>query len=122
MIRTNKPSCYISIKTIYRQVFNKEFSTDKIINLDGEIWKEIDETDGKYFVSNKGRIKSYCGHTARILKNEILHGYSYVCICGKKERVHRLVASAFIYNDKPKEKNTVHHIDGNTQNNNSNNL
>ena len=38
------------------------------ITVKKEEWKEIPNTGGRYFVSNCGRIKSYCGYTAIILK------------------------------------------------------
>lgn len=49
-------------------VYNKEFCIDNIENLKDEEWKPIIETDGLYFVSNKGRIKSYHDYKAKILK------------------------------------------------------
>lgn len=47
-----------TIKSIYREVYNKEYCIDLIEDLDGEQWKPIDDT-GKYFISNLGRVKSY---------------------------------------------------------------
>lgn len=49
-------------------MFHKEFAVDNIIDLDGEIWKDIDGTQGRYKVSNKGRIKSLSDYETRILK------------------------------------------------------
>ena len=112
----------ISLKSLYKQVYNKEYSNDSIQNINGEIWEEIPNTNGKYFISTCGRVKSYCGYTARILSPLIQNGYCYVQIGNKKHRIHRIVASVFIPNDNPKEKNTVHHINRNTQDNNINNL
>lgn len=45
-----------------------EFCIDEIENLSGEEWKPIENTDNKYFISNYGRVKSYCGYNAIVLK------------------------------------------------------
>lgn len=85
-----------------------------------EVWKEIPNTDGKYFVSNRGRILSLCYNQPRLLKQFICgDGYYYVDIHGSK-RVNRLVALAFI--DNPENKEIVHHIDANRLNNDIDNL
>lgn len=116
---------YRTIKPMYRKAFNKEFCIDKIVSLDNEEWKPIDEYC-KYHISNKGRIKSYQGRTAKLLKpypNQ--YGYLRVDINVKGrccQLVHKLVANAFLVNDNPLEKTTVDHIDGNKQNNDVNNL
>ena len=57
----------ITLKELYRQVYNKEFSIDKTTDLPNEEWKEIKETDGKYYISNCGRVKSLCRYAAKIL-------------------------------------------------------
>jgi hypothetical protein len=36
--------------------------------LPGEEWKMIRGTKGKYFISNRGRVKSYADYNAKILK------------------------------------------------------
>lgn len=58
----------ITLKKLYRKVYNKEFCIDEIENLSGEEWKPIENTDNKYFISNYGRVKSYCGYNAIVLK------------------------------------------------------
>ena len=61
---------------MYRDVFNAEYCQDSTQDIAGEEWKPIAGTNGKYFVSNKGRVKSYCGYDARILKPfDNGHGY-----------------------------------------------
>lgn len=90
----------VYIKPLYRKVFNKEYCIDNIKNLSGEIWKEISGTAGRYFISNLGRVKSYCGYTAAILHYAITKkGYYTVMINRKNIKVHRLVATAFVAND-----------------------
>ena len=119
----NKDNKYktVSLKTIYRKVYNKEFCFDNIKNFDNEIWKEINETKGKYFISNYGRIKTYCGYNAKILKQfKTKKNYNTVNINKKHYKIHRLVAYYFISTNL--KENEVHHIDGNTFNNKVDNL
>ena len=94
-------------------------------SIDNEVWKEIDNLDGRYFVSSQGRVLSLCLDGYKLLKPFICgDGYCYVDLRkdGKdiKCRVHRLVAEAFI--DNPEAKRVVHHIDKNRQNNRVSNL
>lgn len=74
--------------------------------MDDEVWKDIKGYEGRYQVSNMGRIRS-CSNSSRsairILKPWSNHeGYLLVDLCknGKVEhkRVNRLVAEAFIPN------------------------
>ena len=51
-------SVYRAIKPLYRRAFGKEYSLDLIEDLDGEEWKPIDRR-GKYYISNRGRVKSF---------------------------------------------------------------
>ena len=46
----------VSLKTLYKLVYDKPFSRDNIENLNNEQWKEIDDTEHLYYISNKGRI------------------------------------------------------------------
>ena len=79
--------------------------------------------NGRYQVSNLGRVKSLIGHK-KILKPELRTGYYSVNLCKdskcKHVRIHRLVAEAFIPNIKHLP--MVNHKDGNKVNNNVDNL
>ena len=85
-----------------------------------EEWRDIDGYEGKYQVSNLGRVRS----KYKILKPNNVKGYLYVYLRknnkSKALKVHRLVAEAFLVNEKNKPQ--VNHIDGNKENNNVNNL
>lgn len=81
-----------------------------------EIWKLIEGTDD-YFISSRGRLKR--GKKLRKISIDP-EGYARCHINGKKMRVHRLVASAFIPN--PNNLPVVDHLDGNKTNNYVENL
>lgn len=87
-----------------------------------EVWKDIKGYEGLYQVSNLGRVLSIRNN--RILKpysDKAGKGYYYIHLKrGKNSKIHRLVAQAFLPN--PENKDTVNHIDGNTKNNQLNNL
>ena len=90
---------------------------DRIPNLPDEEWRPIEGYNGKYLVSNMGRVKSLKHAEARLLtafpNNK---GYYRVCLCqygeGRHFLVSRLVAAAFCPNDDPQTKTTIDHIDG----------
>lgn len=97
-----------------------------------EIWKDIEEYEGIYQVSNLGRVKSVDrldGSNHR-LKGKIKstsirpNGYENVILFKNSKRkghsVHRLVAQAFISNTDNKPE--VNHIDENKTNNQASNL
>ena len=89
-----------------------------------EIWKDIKGYEGKYQVSNLGRVKSLnyrrTGKEGFIKMYDNKNGYLYVNLNGKFCRVHRLVADTFIEN--PNKLTDVNHIDENKYNNCVNNL
>ena len=94
-----------------------------------EYWVDIDGFNGKYQVSNTGKVRSNCYKEPRILSQYKIGKYrNYLAVklytggkgTGRGYKVHRLVAQAFIPN--PDNKEQVNHIDGNTFNNNVSNL
>lgn len=92
--------------------------------MEKEIWKDIEGYNGKYKISNYGKIRSLCKKRDFIMKQTISHdGYYYVNLYGNKNRfnkIHRLVAIHFVenINNKPQ----VNHINGNKLNNHYQNL
>lgn len=97
-----------------------------------EIWKDIEEYQGIYQVSNLGNVRNIKTH--RILSaGYTKNGYQFVVLCkdGKPKNylIHRLVAEAFIpipqtYLDKGFTKETldIDHVDFDRTNNFSTNL
>lgn len=93
-----------------------------------EIWKDIENYEGIYQVSNLGRVRSLNYRNTNKIKLLSVHtntkgyldahlaknGISHHCV------IHRLVAKAFISN--PNNLPQVNHIDGNKKNNCINNL
>lgn len=97
------------------------------------IWKDIEELNGIYQISNTGEIRSVDHYTGKVwhkgitLKQMINHkGYHNVLIKkdGKKKTfvIHRCVARSFVLNPHPNLYDQVNHIDGVKSNNNALNL
>lgn len=89
--------------------------------LEPEIWKVLPESEGKYFVSNRARIKHRNGFYLKPNQRQV---YDSVCLSinGKDKRyfIHRLVAFLFVPN--PENKKIVNHKDRNKRNNYYKNL
>ena len=103
---------------------NEEFI--KSVSLEGELWKDVVGYEGKYFISNFGRVatispkKGFC-----ILNGEIPNKFHLRVDLYKKCKrtrvyVHKLVATHFLEN--PNDYNEIDHIDGNPKNNHFKNL
>ncbi len=97
----------------------------KDLTLPNEIWSLIDKTDGKYAISNLGRVASFYKPNTIILKPSAnRRGYlSVILYFGGTEKtvmVHRLVALYFL--DNPEQKLEVNHKDGIKPNNKADNL
>lgn len=104
--------------------------------MDREIWKDIKGYEGKYQISNLGRVKSlleWCGniHKGKWINNSKIitptgNGYGYLIIGLRRNQkkknyyIHRLVAEAFIPN--PNNLPVVNHKDYNKENNKVDNL
>lgn len=99
-----------------------------MLNIVNEEWKPIQEFDGRYEVSNLGRIRSQNYNRKGVILTQRPHyknGYmqchfsyhdpiSERCVTTTRD-VHRIVAETFIPN--PENKPCVNHIDFNRQNN-----
>lgn len=88
-----------------------------------EEWRDINEYEGLYQVSNLGRVKNV--RRNKVLKTRLTtNGYKDVSLsknnAKKHKLVHRLVAQTFIPN--PENKPTVNHIDEDKTNNQVDNL
>ena len=94
-------------------------------SLDNEEWREIKGLEGRYYISNYGRVLSLCCDGYKLLRPFTCgDGYDYVDLRVNnkdvKSRVHRLVANAFVPN--PDDKPIVHHKDCDRKNNKADNL
>lgn len=92
-----------------------------------EEWRDISGYEGRYQVSNLGRVKSLPGKSrGKSFGNKVLvqfegkYGYAIVNLSRKSHLVHRLVAKAFI--DNPNNYRCVNHKDENKKNNTVDNL
>lgn len=95
-----------------------------------EIWKDIENFERRYQISNLGRVKSFPqkgNHKKEpfiLKKNTNKSGYEYVTLYNKnmckKFKVHRLVAQAFIPN--PNNFNVINHKNENKNDNRVENL
>jgi hypothetical protein len=93
-------------------------------NYTGEIWKDIEDYEGLYQVSNYGRVKSLKKGALIMKPQTSKDGYKKINLRRDNKtfsfKTHRLVAKAFILN--PDNLPEVNHIDGNKINNHVSNL
>ena len=105
------------------------------LKLEGEVWRPIAGFEGRYEVSNFGRVMSYlrqgydcvpCAKYAHLVRpRRSKNGYLSVQICGGGKQnqhcrsIHRLVAAAFLNLE---DGMVVNHIDGDKTNNHVSNL
>ena len=90
-----------------------------------EEWRAVSNTNGKYEVSNCGRVRTNNRRPGLLTLTKQASGYRYAMVQlenGKQKncRVNRLVAMAFVSN--PNGLPEVNHIDGNKENNHASNL
>ena len=92
-----------------------------------EMWKDIKGYEGKYQVSNKGRVRSLPRNTRTGFRDGVIlapikdsFGYMVVNLSRKLFKIHRLVAETFL--DNPQNFKCVNHIDENKSNNCIDNL
>lgn len=91
---------------------------------DSEEWRWIPGFEGRYEVSNLGRILSHRAGSRRVLKSRksTPYGHQKVILGAAREEawVHRLVLRAFI--GEPEDGQIARHMDGNPGNNSLSNL
>lgn len=109
---------------------NKNFlENQQNLYIDGEIWKDIENYEGLYQISNFGRVKSFHNPNKPLIMSQSLgrtQDYYSITLTKKHQKnrqsfsVDKLVAQAFVEN--PNNYSEINHIDENTKNNKADNL
>lgn len=117
---------YTKTPQIKRECGKKHIDNKPILDLPGEIWKDIVGYEGLYKISNLGRVKRLADKNISefLVLPFIKQGYYNVRLrknkIQKHKLLHRLIASAFISN--PNNLPYVNHKDENKLNNSIDNL
>lgn len=119
-----------AVRKLYLSLFGRAYhGKDYNLDIEGEEWLEIEGSKGAYYISNFGRVKSYCKHVNPRLLNPYVRKSNepYLSVdiwidgnC-KTYLIHRLVAKHFLPDTYSEEKE-VHHKDKNPCNNHVSNL
>jgi len=101
--------------------------TKKYKKLEDEEWRKVPKSNGRYWISSYGRVKSFVldKKNGRFLKPAIIKKFHYVILRYNNTQnrffIHKLVASLWL--PKPKKDQTiVTHLDRNLKNNHYTNL
>jgi hypothetical protein len=91
-----------------------------------ERWKDIEGTNGRYEISNKGRVWSNVSDKY-LAAHPNGQGYLHVLIywpdsSRSTKKIHKLVAQHFLAKPRDKSKSQINHKDGNKLNNHVSNL
>lgn len=99
----------------------------KYKRLEDEEWRKVPKSNGRYWISSYGRVKSFVldKKNGRLLKPAIIKKFRYVILRYNNTQnrffIHKLVASLWL--PKPKKNQTfVTHLDRNIKNNHYSNL
>ncbi|MCT4507920.1 MAG: NUMOD4 domain-containing protein [Tepidibacter sp.] len=118
-------NCYLMDDTFSEEEVKTLFQNEVIKD---ELWKDIEDTNGKYQISSYGRTRVlYKNGKIKILRPYIRKGkWLHVKVTVDKKvkeiAIHKLVAEYFVVNDNPKQNTIVFHESGNIHDNHFRNL
>jgi hypothetical protein len=133
-VQAHRAECKDCINSRYHKLYSPKLKVldkgvDDIPDLEGEIWKDVNGFEGRYKISNLGRLKSFVCRNypyKPTLLNKLNSGNGYHNFTLTKDgkafpkSVHRIIAEAFIPN--PNEHPFINHIDADKKNNDISNL
>lgn len=126
-LREIAESCGVTVSAVSYHTRGLSRCVNPPNDVDGEEWREVDGFDGRYLVSNMGRVFSTgkFGRKCGVMSLGNCRGYRTVGLtsdCGTvSKRVHRLVADAFVPG-RSFDRNQVNHINGDRSDNRAENL